>query len=103
MKDLLAEFLPRFAASASERLGRARALVAERRLDAVGRELHTLAGEAAVLGLRSVAELARRGEVASRTPDCLPPGVASWEILLDEIERAVALAIAAGGEPGQAG
>ena len=101
MKDLLAEFLPRFAASASERLGRSRELVAARRFDEVGRELHTLAGEAAVLGLRSVADLARRGEVASRTPDLPPPEVASWEILLDDIERAVASAIAAGGEPSQ--
>jgi HPt (histidine-containing phosphotransfer) domain-containing protein len=100
VKDLLAEFLPRFAASASDRLARVRLLLPARQLRELERELHTLAGEAAVLGLHTIADLARRGELAARGGESGDQSPSAWGLLLDEIERAVASAVAAGGEPG---
>lgn len=59
MDDLLATFLPRFRTIAAERLTRLRA-----QFDGglARRELHALAGEASMLGLGRVAELARSAE-----------------------------------------
>jgi HPt (histidine-containing phosphotransfer) domain-containing protein len=66
MKDLVAQFLPRFKTSAAENLGRAREFLASGDATGVERELHRLAGDAAILGLTEVAELARRGQEAAR-------------------------------------
>jgi HPt (histidine-containing phosphotransfer) domain-containing protein len=66
MKDLIAQFLPRFRGSAGEQLARARELLASGDSHGVDRELHRLAGDAAVLGLADLASLARRGQEAAR-------------------------------------
>jgi len=65
MKDLLAQFVPKFLAAAYTRVDRAIAIVEQRDLDAVVeivRELHGVAGEAGLLGLTAIVPLARDGE-----------------------------------------
>jgi HPt (histidine-containing phosphotransfer) domain-containing protein len=69
IEDLRARFLPAFVAAARERIVHAlESLSTGRKPDAglVARELHALAGEAAVLGVGEVATLARQGEAAAR-------------------------------------
>jgi len=69
MEDLLAQFLPQFCKTALERIQNGLAHIGE---DAVGHakviisELHTLAGEAAMLGLSDIATTARTGEQAAK-------------------------------------
>ena len=65
MEDLHARFLPQFVALARSRVAMAVKAVAERDHAAtpkIVRELHTLAGEAGLLGLHDVVPLARDGE-----------------------------------------
>lgn len=65
MNDLLAQFIPKFVATATTRLARAVAIVEQRDLDAVFeivRELHAVAGEAGLLGLTAIVPLARDAE-----------------------------------------
>jgi HPt (histidine-containing phosphotransfer) domain-containing protein len=69
MDDLASTFMPRFMESARRRIARARAalqstLTPDRQ--AVSHELHALAGEAAVLELTAVADLARVAEAIAR-------------------------------------
>jgi HPt (histidine-containing phosphotransfer) domain-containing protein len=69
MDELAIAFLPRFLASARGRIARARAALQSTRTpdrQAVSHELHALAGEAAVLELIAVAELARAAEAIAR-------------------------------------
>jgi HPt (histidine-containing phosphotransfer) domain-containing protein len=64
-EDLYAKFLPQFVALARRRVVLALAAVAQRdhgALSATVRELHSLAGEAGLLGLTEVIPLARDGE-----------------------------------------
>jgi len=94
MDDLNAKFLPQFLALARSRLAAAiNAAVARDYLatTTIARNLHTLAGEAGLLGLHDVVPLARDGEQkakslgASRTD-------ADAELLLDalrQLERAI--------------
>ncbi|HEY3357506.1 MAG TPA: Hpt domain-containing protein [Polyangia bacterium] len=69
MKDLQARFLPRFVSTAGERLCRIDGLLAQGQTGAVAAELHSLAGEASMLGLDQVADPARAGEIAARRGD----------------------------------
>lgn len=62
---LLARFLPRFVATARERLQRSLQLIRATDADALVKELHALAGEASMLGLTAIAEPARAGENAA--------------------------------------
>lgn len=67
--DLLAAFVPRFAKSARTRLSRALADVRNHVHAETPRtvsDLHTIAGDAGLLGLRHIAELARSCEDAAR-------------------------------------
>lgn len=64
-EDLYAKFLPQFVALARTRVSVALAAVAQRdhgAMPATVRELHSLAGEAGLLGLNEVIPLARDGE-----------------------------------------
>ena len=69
MSDLLAKFLPRFLKLAGERLGRIELqLAAELPAPApIVNELHAIAGEAGLIGLPELANLARDGERISKT------------------------------------
>jgi hypothetical protein len=66
--DIRAQFLPRFVSSARERLERASKLISDgaNAALAIATDLHTIAGEASILGLDEVAILARDGERAVR-------------------------------------
>jgi HPt (histidine-containing phosphotransfer) domain-containing protein len=69
IEELRQKFLPRFVAVAWERLHRAESVVAEKRFHEVPevvREIHSLAGEAGLLGLGEVLELARAAEAHAR-------------------------------------
>jgi HPt (histidine-containing phosphotransfer) domain-containing protein len=85
MDDLVARFLPRFVESANERLRHATELLGARDFAKLGGELHTLAGEASVLGLAEISTLARSAEQLTRRGTF--DGVAEK---LAEIERHVA-------------
>jgi HPt (histidine-containing phosphotransfer) domain-containing protein len=74
--DIEATFVPRFAALARTRL--ASALDATTRRDAAAlavviRDMHSIAGEAGLLGLREVVPLARDGEARAKKL-CAEPG-----------------------------
>ena len=66
--DIRAKFLPRFVSSARERLERASKLIAEgsNAAPSIAADLHTIAGEASIMGLHDVAVMAREGERAVR-------------------------------------
>jgi HPt (histidine-containing phosphotransfer) domain-containing protein len=70
MEDLHAKFLPQFVVLARSRVALAIKAVTERDHAAtakVVRELHTLAGEAGLLGLHEVVPLARAGEQKAKS------------------------------------
>ena len=89
---LIRRFLPRFIDTARGRLSRSRELLAQGEMsDAVDliTELHTLAGEAAILGLRDIAALAQEAETeAAHAADPGPPRQACAGKLA-ELEAAV--------------
>ncbi len=65
MDDLIATFMPKFAAIAKTRIAKTLALASQRSPDGVptiARELHAIAGEAGLLGLAAIVNLARTGE-----------------------------------------
>ena len=66
--DIRAKFLPRFVASARERLERASKLIADGAdaAPSIAADLHTIAGEASIMGLHEVATMARESERAVR-------------------------------------
>jgi HPt (histidine-containing phosphotransfer) domain-containing protein len=69
MDELIAKFLPRFAALARQRVLVALEIARERRHGSapqVVHDLHALAGEAGLLGLEQVIGVARRAEEAAR-------------------------------------
>ena len=69
MDDLLATFMPKFAAVAKTRVARSLELAMQRDPDGaatIARELHAIAGEAGLLGVASVVALARAGEEHAR-------------------------------------
>jgi HPt (histidine-containing phosphotransfer) domain-containing protein len=69
MEDLHAKFLPQFVSLARSRIELAIKAVADRdhaAISKIGRDLHTLAGEAGLLGLHDVVPLARDGELKAR-------------------------------------
>jgi HPt (histidine-containing phosphotransfer) domain-containing protein len=66
--DIRRKFLPRFVASARERLERASKLIADGAdaAPSIAADLHTIAGEASIMGLHEVAAMARDSERAVR-------------------------------------
>lgn len=69
MDELVAKFLPRFAALARERMRRAAECASSRKHELaadIAHDLHSLAGEAGLLGLESVTTTARSAEQAAR-------------------------------------
>ena len=85
MDDLLARFLPRFVESAHVRIRRATELFAARDFGKLASELHTLAGEASVLGLSEIGALARNAEQMARNAT-----IDGCEEKLAQIERSIA-------------
>jgi HPt (histidine-containing phosphotransfer) domain-containing protein len=61
-------FLPRFLAIAAGRIERCSKLAERGDWNGITTELHALAGEAALLELRNIADLAREGERLARQP-----------------------------------
>lgn len=77
MEELYAKFLPPFLEQARERLVLARAAAARPEgpeLGSVIRDLHSLAGEAGLLGLITVVPAARAAEDAAKRLRDSPPG-----------------------------
>jgi HPt (histidine-containing phosphotransfer) domain-containing protein len=66
--EIRAKFLPRFVDAARQRLARASELIGSGSFDgaAIAAELHTIAGEASIMGLAEIAGIAREGERAVR-------------------------------------
>lgn len=94
MEDLQAAFLPRFLEAARARITRALAAVGDAERDGTAatlRDLHSLAGEAGLLGLSTVLAHARASEekaralVAARTDDT----VAALRGALGDLSRAL--------------
>ena len=68
--DLRARFMPRFVEVARARLEKMSALLADpAKTGQVAVELHTVAGEAAMLGLTELADTARSAEIAAHHGD----------------------------------
>jgi HPt (histidine-containing phosphotransfer) domain-containing protein len=69
VSDLLAKFLPRFLKLSQERLGKIEAqLAAETPVSSViVNELHAIAGEAGLIGLPDLANVAREGERTAKS------------------------------------
>jgi HPt (histidine-containing phosphotransfer) domain-containing protein len=94
--ELRARYLPRFLDGARLRVSRGRQHLEAMSLGAVASELHTLAGDAAMLELRAVADAARAGEIAARsfskTADhsLLAACASSFERVVRELDRLVA-------------
>jgi HPt (histidine-containing phosphotransfer) domain-containing protein len=83
IEAIRAEFMPRFRANAKQRIARARMLVGSGGSHALAQELHALAGEAAVMGVATLAEAARKAERYTResvTTD-------EWIATLDQMAR----------------
>lgn len=69
MDELIAKFLPRFETLARERLRRAAECASSRKhelAEDIAHDLHSLAGEAGLLGLEGVTTTARTAEQAAR-------------------------------------
>ncbi|MDB4936303.1 MAG: hypothetical protein JWP87_3275 [Labilithrix sp.] len=108
MEDVKRKFLPRFAALAKERIHHgltvAAAVEGDNALD-LARELHSMAGEAGLLGLGDLLALARNAEVAALQLHAarVPSKRTALEQALLELERAVAVvAREAAGTDGEA-
>lgn len=69
MDEILKRFLPQFCVTAQDRIRAAQACIADAEAGAATlvSEFHTMAGEAAMLGLAEVADVARSAEAAART------------------------------------
>lgn len=106
MEDVKRKFLPRFASLAKERIRHGLVIAAsfegDQALD-LARELHSMAGEAGLLGLGDLLALARNAEVAAMQLHAsrVPSKRTALEQTLLELERAiseVAREVAADGE-----
>jgi HPt (histidine-containing phosphotransfer) domain-containing protein len=89
MDDLSAKFLPQFLSLARARLARAIAAATARDHAAgptIVAELHTLAGEAGLLGLRDVVPLARDGEQKAKALHA-SRSAADADALIDTLHR----------------
>jgi HPt (histidine-containing phosphotransfer) domain-containing protein len=89
MDDLNAKFLPQFLQLARSRLAAALQAVAARdhlAATTTARHLHTLAGEAGLLGLRDVVPLAREAEQKARSLGASRTD-ADAELLVDTLRR----------------
>lgn len=74
--EIRAKFLPRFIEAARQRLARASKLMDGGFQDvaAIAAELHTIAGEASIMGLAELAAIAREGERAVRQAGVIDNG-----------------------------
>lgn len=94
LDELNAKFLPQFVELARARVARAYAAARARDPGAIAKvvgELHTMAGEAGLLGLRDVVPLARDGEQKAKTLG-ISRSEADAELLIEsvrQLERAI--------------
>lgn len=94
MDELVAKFLPRFVTLATSRIERSIVLVTARErgaMEQVAHDMHGLAGEAGLLGLERITQLARGLEAHARTLGGSPEG-ADPAALLAEL-RALGAAV----------
>jgi hypothetical protein len=108
MSDLFEKFLPRFAALAETRLRRAIAVAAERRHEeaqVVGEELHSMAGEAGLLGIAPILESARRAELLAKKyhSSCAEDDASALAAALRDVEAALAAVCAKKTSPERTG
>lgn len=95
MDDVRQKFLPRFASLARERIARAKELAQERPKGeealSLAREFHSLAGEAGLLGLGELIQLARAVEEAATQihNDRSTERIANLREALASLERAL--------------
>ena len=97
--DLIARFGRRFIDSARQRLAAAKELDGERPADAartLALHLHSISGEAAMIGFPELSQLAREAMQLARAVEngTSPPGpcattIARLSALIDEIERSL--------------
>lgn len=64
--DIRARFLPKFAKAGAERISRCFELASRGESAGLAAQMHALAGEAAILELRVIADLAREAESLAR-------------------------------------
>jgi HPt (histidine-containing phosphotransfer) domain-containing protein len=83
--DLIARFLPQFIESAHQRVRKSTEFLSARDTGKLAAEMHTLAGEASVLGLAEIATLARSAEQLARRAT-----LDDYEAKLAEIEQRIA-------------
>lgn len=100
MDDLRAAFLPRFAALAERRVASAFVVASGRdhgAAEATARELHSLAGEAGLLGFAALVPLARACEEKVRAMGALRTGEAAdaFALALQALADAIAGVVAA--------
>ena len=100
--DIREKFLPRFLTSARERLARASKLVANGAIAApsIAADLHTIAGEASIMGLHDVADMAREAELKRRAAEAEIDGFISKQIGAEAIVARVRAIIGTAGAPG---
>jgi HPt (histidine-containing phosphotransfer) domain-containing protein len=92
VNDLIARFLPRFAALARERTARAMAVATNAdvaQAPSVVRDMHSVAGEAGMLGLQAVLEAAREAENAAKRFSTAPDRVEALAGALRSLDAAV--------------
>jgi chemotaxis protein histidine kinase CheA len=96
MEDLLATFVPKFAANAKVRVARSIELANRRDIEGVAvivREMHAIAGEAGLLGLSPIVSLARVGEETAKRlrSNSNDHDAEALIASLDELKRAIEL------------
>jgi HPt (histidine-containing phosphotransfer) domain-containing protein len=90
IEDIRGTFLHRFTSLARTRLAKSREAAGDPALLGTAvRELHSLAGEAGLLGIADVVPLARRGEDLARKLGSGEPGE-SLVAILDELDKIIA-------------
>jgi hypothetical protein len=93
IEELRARYFPRFVEAARLRISRGRQHLELKSVRGVASELHSLAGDAAILELRELADAARAGEVAARSfgdiagDDALAACASALERVTRELER----------------
>lgn len=91
MQDILAQFMPKFVTIARTRLDkieRELAVGGDSSRQVAASELHALAGEAALLGLTELGQLARQGEDALRNQPA-EQGLAAGKAAASGLRRGV--------------
>jgi HPt (histidine-containing phosphotransfer) domain-containing protein len=92
-RSLFERFVPRLIEVGSERVARAREILSAglpEGAEELESSFHRLAGEAGIVGLPAISELAREVEVLAAAAISNPASRAACEHSLDDLERALA-------------